>query len=47
MTPEKEVIKLLKDNKTFQIAQAQLLKQIYLELKKFREETKSQPVSEE
>lgn len=46
MTPEKEIIKLLKDNKTFQIAQVQLLKQIYLELKRFREEIKLQ-VSEE
>lgn len=34
MTPEKEVIKLLKENKTWQMAQTQLLKQIYLELKK-------------
>lgn len=38
MTPEKEVIKLLKENKTYQIAQTQLLKQIYLELKKFNKE---------
>lgn len=38
MKPEKEVIKLLKENKTYMIAQTQLLKQIYLELKKFNKE---------
>lgn len=38
MKPEKEIIKLLKEMKNYQIAQTQLLKQIYLELKRFNME---------
>lgn len=38
MIPEREVIKILKEMKTYSIAQTQLLKQIYLEIKKLNKE---------